>query len=144
LAQLNAAGDANLSHDELLYSPRSFDWTRTLMTPHRLLTEIAPLNLPFVVGLDQNRADKSDHDVRIGKDTDDFRPSLHFAVEPFERIGTSLQVQESCGKAIYPNTSSATPSSTSIALFQQPHRVMDAFVRKAANAGREWVKQYIP
>lgn len=44
------------------------------------------LKLPLVVLLEEHGADQADDAFLVGEDPDDVGASLHFLVEPFERI----------------------------------------------------------
>src|SRR5881227_1497867 len=54
---------------------------------HDLNLHIAVLQLPFIVLLEQYRADQPDDRGLIGEDTDDIGAPLDLFVEPLERVG---------------------------------------------------------
>ena len=53
---------------------------------HRLDLHVAVLQLPFVVLFEQHRADQSDDRCLVGEYADNVGASLHFLVQPFQRI----------------------------------------------------------
>jgi len=54
---------------------------------HRLGLHVAVLGLPFVVGLQQHRADQSDDRSFIGEDADNIGTAFDLLVQAFTRVG---------------------------------------------------------
>ena len=54
---------------------------------HAFGLHVAVLELPLVVGFEQDGADEAGDRVFVRKDANDVCPALHLPVQPFERIG---------------------------------------------------------
>jgi hypothetical protein len=71
--------------------------------PHDLNLHIAVLQLPFIVLLEQYRANQPNDGGLIGKDADDVGAPLDLLVEPLQwvapRLGSATILRRRCGRS---------------------------------------------
>src|SRR5947199_3110089 len=86
------------------------DWLPLPPRPvrHHLDLHIAVLQLPFVVLLEQHRADQPDDRGLVGEDADDVGAAFDFLVEPFERVGAVQFTAVRLGKVVSRNATSVS------------------------------------
>ena len=64
-------------------------------------------DLPFVVGLDEDRAGQSQQRLGIGEDADDVGTPLNLLVQPLQRVADQIFFQCATGKPLKASRSSS-------------------------------------